>query len=132
MHACITRASLCQYAGYTPRIAVPRSGVLSRPATIRGSFERSRQAASAGAHHAARLHCGRLHHPVEQNQTGLLGLVPWSLPISDLTTGLSMLQAIGSTRPNVPIALLHQSAPATPLQQPTRLLQFCATCGQYT
>ena len=42
-----------------------------------------------------------------------------SLPVPDLTTGLATLQAIESTQPYVPTVLLHQSAPAMPLQQPT-------------
>ena len=63
-------------------------------------------------------YAGRLHHPAEQNQTRLAGLVPLSLLISDQITGLATLQAIDLTQPNVPIALLDQSAPATPLQQP--------------
>ena len=132
MRACITRASLCQCAGNSLRFAAPRSGVLSRLATIRGSFGRSLRAAHSGANHAARLRSVRLHQPVEQNLTGLADLVPLSLYIPGRTTGLAMLQAISSTQTNVPIVSLHQSAPAMPLQQPIWLLHFCATCGQCT
>ena len=130
MHACITCDSLCQCAGQSLRFAAPGSSVLPRPATIRGSFESSLRAARADANHVDRLGRVRLHHPVEHLLTGLYCLVPLPLPTPGRTNWLATLQATGSTHMNVPTELLHQPAPAMPLQQPIWLLHYCATCGQ--
>jgi len=119
LHARVHYAGqLGQCAGHAPCNAAQCSGVLGRLPTIRGSLEASPGDAFVDADHVVQLRRVRLHHPVELNQTGLHDLVPMSLPIPDLTTGLATLQAIESTQMSVPIVLLHQSAPAMPQYQP--------------